>query len=69
MEKFKGSNILLIKTHYDMTASSKSTLCISTLENTERKTKSFSFSQSDGIPTVNINKALPDGGKKNQKNI
>ena len=43
------------------------TLCITTLENTERKTNNFSFSQSDGLPTININKALPDGRKKKIK--
>ena len=42
----------------------------STLEYTERKTNSFSFSQSDGLPSVNINKALPDRDKQNnQKNM
>ena len=43
------------------------TLCISTLEYTERKTNSFSFSQSNSLPSVNINKALPDEGKKSEK--
>ena len=43
------------------------TLSISTLEYSERKTNSFSFSQSDGLPSVNINKGLPDGGKKIRK--
>ena len=41
---------------------------IKTLEYSERKTNIFSFSQSNGLPSVNINKALPDEGKKNQKN-
>ena len=42
----------------------RTTLCISTLEYTERKTNIFSFSQSNSLPSVNINNALPDEGKK-----